>query len=216
MSRQVKPVALQFISTEGNELIISYLFRTNRKGNDESVGMNCPKEVCALISSLVGSLDNRVPFWNKYAKTYLQPDTASVYDLDMARFGHGSQLQVYFCNSPISTWPDWVDVLSLNIDGSYSYKFEELWGGFAMDSRSTICEHYGKWEFDDKQSVVVLIGIGYHLQKDYRACGGSAKLKEKEQEGGKSRIIFATIDIQQCLKAKRIEFIKVEFLEQVP
>ena len=67
----------------------------------------------------------------------------------------------------------------------------------------------GIWSFDSERNLIVLHGIGFHLRKDYRACGGAPKLKEKEGNGAKSKNIFATVNIEQCFELKRIEFVQV-------
>ena len=191
---KMESVPLNFILIKDNELVISYLFRTSK--NDQQVNKECVTNdlsngVSKLTSSFIGPNDSRVPFWRKYVTNWSGSD--------------GSQLVFGFSKA----WY-WIDTLTLNINGSYGYKYEEEWGGHANGVFVGICQHKGKWKFDLAENLVSLTGIGYHLQKDYGVCGGAPKLKEKEKEGGTSRNIVASISVEQCLKSNKIEFVKVE------
>ena len=98
--QQFEPVPLNFIPSKETEWIVSYLFRMNNKIDKSETDL--PTEVCQLTSSFIGSLDSRVPFWNKYEKN----------------MEHETKLVFYFEKA----W-DWMDNLSLNIDGTYTYKW---------------------------------------------------------------------------------------------
>lgn len=187
MSDNKQAIPLNFEYEKDNEMVISHLFRMNTNDKKNKI----VNEVSKLISSFTGSNDSRVPFWKKYETNYLSADK--------------SKLKFSF----YSPW-NWEDHLSLNTDGSYVYKYGEDWGGFGSGATADICKHKGNWDFDEIENMILLNGIGYHLQKDYRVCGGAPKLKQQKEQAANPRLISASISIEQCLKSKRIEFAKVE------